>query len=140
MLKRVILAYVEATEYEAVMKQISQVRMRAGEETSQIRREIQTAESNAEVARLQAQIDNIAERTEEQVSRLALKSALPIPEPPPVRRFDGNRQHTVHAKNSPEWSIGPGPQKGFSVSHAVSRLTCMSCQAQNHQQNCPSSS
>ncbi len=104
-------------EYEAVMKQISQVRMRAGEETSQIRREIQTAESNAEVARLQAQIDNIAERTEEQVSRLALKSALPIPEPPPVRRFDGNCPY-CHAKNSPELVDWPG---------TTERILCESC-------------
>lgn len=104
-------------EYEAIMEQIGRVRLQAGEKTSQIKREIQTADSGAEVARLQAQIEAIALQTEEQISRLALKSALPIPEPRPVRKFDGNCPY-CQAKSSSELVDRPG---------TTERIVCKSC-------------
>jgi len=67
-------------QYEAVMEQIGNLRLEAVKQTTQIQQEISTAISSSEIARLQDQIQNIALRTEREISKLARKSALPIPE------------------------------------------------------------
>jgi hypothetical protein len=75
------------------MDQISRIRTEAVNKSSQITTAIQTAGSSAEVAKLQAQLEEVNVQAEKQVAKLSLKSALPIPDPPRARSFKGICPH-----------------------------------------------
>lgn len=69
-------------QYESVMEQISRIRLDALHQTREIEEKIQFAGSSAEIAALQSEIQEIALRTERDITQLARKSAIPIPEQP----------------------------------------------------------
>jgi transcription elongation factor Elf1 len=74
-------------QYEAVMDQVSTVRLQAFQQTSKIQQEMQTAVSNEEIVKLQTKIQEIGLQTEKQIAKLARTSALPIPALPPKRSY-----------------------------------------------------
>lgn len=67
-------------QYESVMEQVSRIRLDALHQTREIEQKIETAVSPAEIGVLQAQIQEIALKTERDIAQLARKSAIPIPE------------------------------------------------------------
>jgi energy-converting hydrogenase Eha subunit A len=69
-------------QYESVMEQISRIRLDALHRTREIQQQIETAESSAEIAALQSQIQEIALKTDRDIAQLARRSAIPISEPP----------------------------------------------------------
>ena len=69
-------------QYESVMEQVSRMRLDALHQTREIEQKIETAVSPAEIGVLQAQIQEIALKTERDIAQLARKSAIPIPEQP----------------------------------------------------------
>jgi DNA-directed RNA polymerase subunit M/transcription elongation factor TFIIS len=72
-------------QYEAVMDQISSTRAEAVVKTTEIERKMETAGSSAELARLEAQVVEIASSTEKRIAQLARSSTLPIPAISPRR-------------------------------------------------------
>lgn len=68
-------------QYQSVMDQISSARRTAIEESTQIQEKIESATSGAEMARLEAQLQQIKTQTEQRIAELTRKSALPIPSP-----------------------------------------------------------
>jgi hypothetical protein len=96
-------------QYEAIIDQISGVRLTALEKTSQIQEKMETAGSNTELVALQAQVQAIALQTEKQIAQLARKSALPIPGTSP--------RSTIVSENLV-------PEKAFTE-------TCPNCSRQN---------
>lgn len=74
-------------QYQAVMDQVSTVRLEAFQRTTKIQEAMETAASKEEVVKLQTQVEEIGLHAQKEIAKLARSSALPIPDLPTKRAF-----------------------------------------------------